>query len=259
MAKKAEIIAEGPIVEKVKIFAINKKYKEKPFLVTAVINAQTGEYITGQEHLTKTQRASSELVIVPEENYMIRHNDELRLKRTGDKYELNRDYAIYCLLQVVPEIAKTRTEATSSRHLFYLENYEKEAEQVVSVSKLRAKAYALVADKVSLEDMADILFYFGAAPSNMTQTRAEARIYELVEERAEDVIEYFTNATKARKLVFIRKLIHYGVLSKQRDGYIYYNDQLLGATEEEAGNTVFEKDNDKVYQALQDQLRKALA
>lgn len=254
MAKVVSDVVE----ERIKIFAINKKYKEKPFLVTAVTDVNLKKFVTGQEHLTAAELAKSELVIKPEDNYMIRNNDEFILRRVGDKYDLTRDYALYCLLQVVPEVAPSRSEAIQGTHLFYLENYEKEAKEKVSLSKMRAKAYAKVADVASLVDMVDMLFYFGETAASVSSSRAEAKIYELVEARADEVVKYFDNAEASRKLVFVKKLLYYNIIKKQSNGYLMYGDIVLGANDKEASVFIFDNKNEKVYIPLEDQLKKSI-
>lgn len=255
MAKTIEIIEE-----RVKIYAVNKKYKEKPFLVTAVTDNKTRNLLTGQEHLSQAELNRSELVIDPNDHYMIRNSDELILRRDAKgKYELNRDYALYCLLQVVPEVAASRSEAISGTHLFYMENLEKEAEKKVSVSKSRALAYAKVAELATLSDMVDMLFYFGEAASNASAKRAEAKIYELVESRSQEVLDYFIKTEESRRLVFIRKLLHYRIVVKQSNGYLVYGDITLGSNDSEAANFVFDNKNDKVFIPLKDQLDKVTA
>lgn len=249
----------GYVEERIKIYAVNKKYKEKPFLVTAVTDPIKKVYVTGQEHLSKTDLSNSELVISHKENYMVRNGDELILRKKNEKYELSRDYALYCLLRVVPEIANSKDEVINGSHLFYMQNFEQEAEKKISTSKVRAQAYAKVANFVSLTDMADMLFYFGETAANASHKRAEAKIYELVEAKPAEVIEYFDKSEMSTKIVFIKKLLYYNIVKKQTNGYLIYGDVVLGANENEAAVFVFDVKNDKVYVPLKDQLNKATA
>lgn len=255
MAKtQAEIVEE-----RVKIYAINKKYKEKPFLVTAVTDPINRKFVTGQEHLSEDELSKSELIISHKENYMLRNNDELVLQKKGNKYLLTRDYALYCLYMVVPEIAKSKDEAINGTHFFYMQNLEKEAEKLIDISKVRAKAYAKVDSLVALTDMSDMLFYFGETAANASHKRAEAKIYELVEKSPKEVVEYFEKAESSRKLVFVKKLIYYSLIKKQTNGYLFYGDVMLGAGEMEAAAFLFDDKNEKIFIPLKDQLDKATA
>jgi hypothetical protein len=254
MAKKNDGTA---VEERVKLYAVNKKYKEKPFLVTAVTDTVNRVFVTGQEHLSADELKSSELVINASDNHMIRNNDELVLLRfPNGSYKLNRDYAIYCLLQVVPEVAKSKDDVISGFHLFYMQNFEQEAEKKISISKVRAKAYAKVVDLATLKDMMDILFYFGENAANATQKTAEAKIYGIVETRPEEIVTYFENIELSNKLVFVKKLIHYALIKKQTNGYLVYGDVVLGANEKEATVFLYDDKNNKVYVPLKDQLDK---
>lgn len=243
--------------EVVKLYAVNKKYKEKPFLATAVTDPILKKFVTGQEHLTESQLSKSDLIIKHTENYMLRNNDELVLEvKPNGEYVLNRDYALYCLYSVVPEIAKTKDDVVMGVHLFYMQNFEKEAESKISVSKVRAKAYAKVSELVTLQDMVDILFYFGDNATNMTPVRAEARIYGLVETIPSEVLEYFKDLAQSQKMVFIKKALANSFIKKQSNGYLLYGDIMLGANEQEAATFVFDDRNSKVYAPLKDQLDK---
>lgn len=250
---------EEYVEERIKVYAVNKKYKEKPFLVTAVTDPIKKVYVTGQEHLSKTELSNSELVISHKENYMVRNGDELVLRKKNDKYELSRDYALYCLLRVVPEIANSKDEVINGNHLFYMQNFEQEAEKKISISKVRAQAYAKVSTFVALTDMADMLFYFGETSANASHKRAEAKIYELVEAKPSEVLDYFANSEMSQKIVMIKKLLYYNIIKKQTNGYLVYGDITLGANEKEAAVFVFDAKNDKVYVPLKDQLDKAVA
>ena len=253
MAKTQETV-----IEKVKFFAVNKKYKEKPFLATAVTDPVLRKFITGQEHLSAAELSRSELVIDPKENYMLRNNDELTLERVGAKYNLTRDYALYCLFSIVPEIARSKDDVIAGTHLFYMQNLEREAEKNISDAKVRAKAYAKVTDLISLTDMSDMLFYFGETAARATTTRAEAKIYELVERTPNAVLEYFDKSEESRQLVFVKKLIYYGLIKKQTNGYLFYGDIMLGADEKEASIFLYDDKNSKIIVPLKDQLDKAM-
>lgn len=243
--------------EIVKLYAVSKKYKEKPFLVTAVTDPEKKKFVTGQEHLSESQLSKSDLIIRHTENYMLRNNDELVLEvKPNGEYILSRDYALYCLYNVVPEIAKTKDDVISGTHIFYMQNFEKEAQKTISVSKVRAKAYAKVTELVTLQDMVDILFYFGDNATNMTPTRAEAKIYGLVETNPSGVLEYFENVAQSQKMVFIKKAIFNSFIKKQSNGYLLYGDVTLGANEKEAAAFVFDDKNSKIYAPLKDQLDK---
>jgi hypothetical protein len=255
MAKTIEMTEE-----RVKIYAVNKKYKDKPFLVTAVTDNKTRSLLTGQEHLSQAELSKSELVIDPNDHYMIRNSDELVLRRDAKgKYELSRDYALYCLLQVVPEVASSRSEVVSGTHLFYMENLEKEAEKKLSTYKSQGLASAKIAELATLSDMIDMLFYFGESAVNVSSARAESKVYELAHTRSQEVLDYFNKKEESRRLVFIRKLLHYRIIVKQANGYLVYGDITLGANDNEAANFVFDNKNDKVFIPLKDQLDKATA
>lgn len=243
-------------IETVKIIAINKKYKEKPYFMCMPYDNKLNKCVNGLEDISPLMISKMELVPKEEDTFPIQNNMEFKLEK-NDKgnYLLTRDYALYKLALVDPNIANSRAEATN-KHLFYIENFEKEAEQIVSVSKAKAQAGGKVAELVSLKDMYDVLFYMGKNPSSLSQTRAEGELYKLVEERPKDVLEYFNKIEHSRKIVFVKKCLSYGFLKKNSNGYIQYEDNTLGANDDEAASFLWDEKHSSIYEPLKDMVDK---
>ena len=241
----------------IKIFAISKKYKVKPFMSAAPWNDTLKKYITGQENLSKAELDKQPLIIDPNENYMIRNNDPLVLTYKGDVLIPTIDSVKYKFFLSLPEIAASKKDIDQGTHLFYMENLEEDSKRDVSDAKLKRKAGNLVEELATLKDMVDMLFFFGENATNMTSSRAEAALYARCESNPKEVIAYFANSDTNAKIVFIKKLISYDLLKKATaTGYIMHGSITLGANEAEAAAFVYNDKNDAIYAPLKDQLNK---
>lgn len=243
--------------EEVKIYAINKKYKEKPFLMTPITDNATKKLLTGQHNLTPTELSKQELIIKEDENYPIVHNQTLVLIKRNGSYLPTRDYALYCLALEMPEIALSRKDAVVGKHLMYIQNFEAEAVKAAVDGKTKAQAGAKVID-LSLSDMNNLLFYFGENATNLSTKIAEARVYGLVETRPADVLAYLENLDANQQIVFIKKLLAKKYLQRAvANGYIMYDKVTLGADEKEAAAFIYDDKNNSLYVPLKDMLDKS--
>jgi len=243
--------------EEIKIYAINKKYKEKPFLMTPITDNVSKKLLTGQQDLSPTELLRQELIIKEDENYPIVHNQTLVLIKTNGKYLPTRDLALYNLALEMPEIAHSRKEVVVGKHLFYIQNFEAEAEKTIVDSRTKAKAGAKVLD-LALSDMNNLLFYFGENATNLSTKIAEARVFELVESRPGEVLSYLENLDANQQIVFIKKLLSKKMIQRAvANGYIMYDKVTLGADEKEAAAFIFDNKNNNLYVPLKEMLDKS--
>lgn len=243
------------VVEEVKIYAVSKKYKVKPFYSVAPWNTNKGMYITGQENLTPEQLAKEPLIIDPLKNIPINNNDTIKLSKKGGEYINDAEYVKYRYLLNIPEIAHSKKEVNNT-HFFYLDNREAEAVKELSISKLRASAYAKMADLVSLSDIRDMLFFFGENATNYTQTRGEQALYKKCEENPKAILKYFEDSELNKKITFIKKCLSYGLLKRTENNYLMYGSVMLGANEVEAAAFVYDEKNNNIYVPLWDEVKK---
>ena len=156
--------------ERIKIYAVNAKHKEKPFLATGITDAVSKKILTGQENMTPEELKKEGFIINPMDNYMIRNNDELVLQKKGDVYIKNKDLAMYNFYLIQPNIAPSKSAVIRGTHDFYMQNFEAEAANKISLSKSKAKASAKILD-MNLTDMVNMLFFFGGNGSSLTTDR----------------------------------------------------------------------------------------
>lgn len=244
--------------ERIKVFAVSFKYKEKPFFATGIYDDKTKVMLTGQNNLTPTQLKDEELIINPNEHYLVRNNDELVLKKKGDVYVRNKALILYELYKVQPNFAHSKGEVIKGMHDFYLQNFEAEANFKIINSKNKAKASAKILD-LSLSDMTNLLYYFGENASLLSNKRAEAKVFEIAEADPKGIILYFDDLDNNQKIVFVKKLLSKGLIKRaDGNGYLMYNKIMLGANEIEAAAFLYNNANESIYLPLKDMLEKSL-
>jgi hypothetical protein len=255
MAKVNEDVAISE--ERIKIYGVNTKHKEKPFLATGIQDNVTKQLLTGQEDYSDKELKEFDFTINPNDHYMIRHNDELVLLKKGEVYIKNKALALYNLYKIQPNVAHSRSEVIQGVHDFYLQNFEAEADVKIKQSKIKAKAGGKVSD-MNLTDMINMLYYFGDNAASLSTKRAEARIFEIAESSPEEVIKYFDDLEDNQKIVFIKKLLSKGFIYKaEGNQYLMYNKIVLGANEVEAAAFLYNNANEAIYLPLKDMLDKS--
>lgn len=255
MAKEEKSVAISE--ERIKVYAVSLKHKEKPFYATGVTDDKTKKYLTGQQDLSPEELKKEEFIIDPMQNYMIRNNDDLVLLKKGEVYIHNRDYALYNFYKIQPNIAHSAGEVIKGTHDFYLQNFEADADKKIAASKIKAKASAKIVD-LSLTDMANMLYFFGENAAMLSTRVSEARVYELAETQPKEVLTYFEDLEDNQKIVFVKRLISKNQITKaEASGYLMYNKVVLGADEKEAAAFLYNNKNEAIYIPLKDMLDKS--
>lgn len=243
--------------ERIKIYAVSAKHKEKPFYATGVTDNKTKIMLTGQHNLSQAELKTEAFIIDPNEHIMIRNNDELVLMKKGDVYIKNKDWTLYNFFKIQPNIAHSKSVMIPGVHDFYMQNFEAEANLKIKLSKNKAKAGGKVAD-MSLNDMTNFLYFFGENASLLTGSLSEAKVYEKAETDPEAVLKYFDDFDNNQKIVFVKKLLSKGFIKRaEGNGYLMYNKIMLGANEIEAAAFLYNNANESIYLPLKDMLDKS--
>ena len=243
--------------ERVKIYAVSVKHKEKPFLATGITDSASKKMLTGQEGLSANELDKLGFVIDANSHYPIRNNDELVLLKKGDVYIKNKDFALYNLYLLQPNVAPTKEQFVKGTHDFYMQNFEVEAKNKISTSKLKAKASAKIVD-LNLIEMVNMLYFFGENASSLSTVIAESKVYEYAETRPQAVVDYFNDLDENQKIVFVKKLLSKGFIKRaEASQYLMFEKIVLGANETEAAAFLYDNKNETVYLPLKDMLDKS--
>jgi hypothetical protein len=245
------------VIEEVKIIAVSKKYQVKPFYATPPYNQSKGKYMTGQEDLSAEELKSHEIIVKPSDSFAIENGRVLKLEKKGDKYVPNKDYCIYkLLLNLKEEFASSRLDVTKG-HLFYIENKEADAVKALGQYKLKGKASAALQNLTTLQDMVDMLYYFGENGKSYSNSRAEAYLYIKANEEPMSVLSYFEDIEVSKRIVVIKKALYHHILKRaEGTGYILHGNTPMGANETDAAAFLYDDKNNLIYIHVIDELKK---
>ena len=247
---KSTDISQYPNKEEINIIACHRTYKTRPFYITPVYSVEKDMMMKGLVEIPESVVKRSDFSIDEGMNYPINNNDRLVLyKNDKDEYFVNKHFLLYNLLLVVPEVAESSSKIKQGTSYFYIDNPEQEAVSKISIKRLIRKANSYIENSTT-EDWVDMLYYFGKNPMDMTKNIIESKVNDLCDEKPMEVVSYFENKTKSERTVFVKKCLSYKLLTKDRNGYIMYDNTSIGFGEDAAANFLYEEQNDKIFSAL---------
>lgn len=240
----------------VRVISLDKRYRQEPYPSCASFDTTTDTYLTGQhivpgnentvnnlttnemlgkEKLIKAKQLRFPYVINPEHRIPIMHGARLILsKDNSDTYTHPKDVALYNYIMLQPYVAPSKEAYIKSRHYFYIEDKEVEAETRVNKRNLRFNAEKLIRENTAIgkmSDVAEMLSYsiknFNINADNLTKTQIEDLLYKTCDKHPEEVIKCYSDDSKEDMHVI--KLIKQKILKKTNDG-IYDGSKFIGMT-----------------------------
>lgn len=246
-------------VKEITIIAGIKKYKVKPFIAVPEHDLQnrlvTGDELIKEETIEKT--VSGDFNVDINTRFHINSNLRLKLKYGSKGLIVDDDARKYFFIKSQSVVAPSQNEFNEAVHFFYISDREGDASQRVTKGKLIKKAYALIDDLASLDEMYNLLYYIGENAVNYSKNVAESRIFDLATNNPERVIKYFSDIKESNKMTFVKKLLSKGLIARSpATQYIMYGEITLGANESEAIGFLYNEKNDSIFIPLNDQLKK---
>jgi len=220
---------------KVRLIAVNPKYRTLPFFCVPVYDEKKRTFKTGQENLSAEELENEPMIIEPDNQYPLRHMMEFDTNN-------RKDVLLLGLARDQDVIASKSSLVQVGRHLFYLQNVEEEAGERVTKMDLMFEALFKIKENTSIGKQKDVAIYLGidiSQPASVIQDR----IYKFCQDNPAQVLEFFTDRSTGR--LFAMKLKHYGII-QYRDGKYLDNDILVG------------RDIDEVVHFTQDHKNEAL-
>lgn len=218
---------------KVRIIAINPKYRTVPYFCVPVYDESIREYNTGQQGLTDEELAKEPMIIDPEEQFAIRHMMAFDTNMRKDELMLH-------LARTQLEVATDANSVVPGKHLFYIENLEEEAGTRITKMDLFFEALTKVKENTSLGKQRDVAIFLGidyTQPASVVQDR----IYQKCQNEPEAVLAFFMAGSQMR--LFAKKLISYNIIKNMGGRYID-GDIFLGRDETEVIHFLQDKKND---------------
>jgi len=128
---------------------------------------------------------------------------------------------------------------------------EEEAANSNKEKKVKRKAYSLF-EKLTLEDMANILELTGIKASNLSRDVIEDKLSDYVEEYPNKFVAIVEDPTRKNK-TFIRKCLDKGILEME-GGTVMFNEVVLGYDINSAAAKLFDSNNAKTLEAIKIQM-----
>jgi hypothetical protein len=254
------------VTQKVRILTDHVNYRKKPYMYSIPVSQGSGLPATGQEHILsldqmtrkntiitvgqkkELQMGDNPWIINPEELYPINHSRVFDLSYTAEKdadggdmkkvYLNPKDYAEYtCFMRgmIISKSKKDYGDAPRGNFYFWIEDKEKEAQDVVTQLDRRYEAEKFLRDDLGSGRYKDVirLLNFEVAsynidPNVLSDTRIKEVVFKAVAEHPEVVL--MLKSKDADQIVFILKLMEKKVLQRKNATDFYYNDVLIGTT-----------------------------
>ena len=230
---------------KVRIIAINPKYRTIPYFCVPVYDEEARNYNTGQQDLSPADLKKEPIIIEPESQYAIKHMQVFDTNNRKDALILN-------LARTQLEVAVKSNKVVPGKHLFYIENLEEEAGERITKTDKMFDALTKVKENSSLGKQRDIAVFL-SIPTNQPANVIQDRIYIKCQNDPDDVLEFFNPNSQLK--IFVRKLIANGIITKRDSKYVD-GTVFLGRDETEVLHFLQDKKNDPLIAKWGIQLEK---
>lgn len=246
----------------VKLIAVDKRYKERPYPLRCIFDDNINTYLTGQhidprnpdthdnlttDEMTGKVRLSVEklekfpFVINPEKAINFSNQQPLDLTTDDKGKNVNpRDAALYNLLRhktAVWFVAESEEKVIPRTHYFYLHDKIKEAEMRVTTSELAYKAEKYVREELTKEgvfDLALVLQYkiskFHFDPNEYSEVILKDMVLQQCKENPTIVLD--GKKPQFKDDIFVLKLALHGILTRRGTDF-YDGGEFLGASLED--------------------------
>lgn len=129
---------------------------------------------------------------------------------------------------------------------------EEEAANSNKEKKVKRTAFSLF-EKLTLDDMAEILEIIGVRASSLSRDVIEDRLSDYMEEYPTKFIAIVEDPNRKHK-TFVRKALDKGVLTMQ-DGAVMFNEIVVGYDADSAAARLFSEDNAKTLEAIKENMK----
>ena len=256
----------------VKIFSLDPKYRVTPYPAVPAEDLANDTYITGQqfipnvtkpdEFLTKDEMTGKKpltakkmalfpFVINPLDQYNIVHGMTLDLSTDDEGRVVNpKDKAIFTFLKLQEFIAPSKSEYRKSKHYFYIDDREAQAEKEVRQMKTEFVAQQFIYKNTTGDNLKNIGlllgYYIKGFPGTFpgfTDTMILGKLLQAAKEHPAEVMRCDTE--EAKNELFVLRLVNENLLKHRQDGF-FDGGTFLGSTPMEAFIALNKKENELI-------------
>ena len=244
----------------VRLISLHSRYRGIPFQFTVAKSKTTGMFVTGQqdilsydkmigkERLTDEERkelqmGASPYVINPDNTHYAVHNRkfDLSYRITGPNSEKDRvyinpkDYAEFKFFMLQPKVCYGKENYQKNKHAFYFEDKEQENLRIIEEKDLRWQAESFVRSKLPMSRWSDIIMLlnyeistYSRDASIMTENEIRADVLQACENHPKIVLKL--DSQESDSLVFVLKLLRYGMVTRQNMTDFYAGSSYIGGS-----------------------------
>ena len=248
------------VVHKVRLISAHKRYARTPYPFTVPQSQSSGKLLTGQEEIlteaqmrgeekllaadkTKLQMGSNPFIINPDNMYPCKN------ARTFDlSYEINgpdpedreylvpKDFAEYTFFTRQHDlVAPSKSAYQKNKHLFYIEDAEKESrDELISIDR-RWEAESFVRNEMASSRYPEVILLlnfeipkYHIDPSTMSDTLIRSTVYKACQDHPETILKL--KREDASQITFVLKLLHHRILERRNNTDFYAGETYVGST-----------------------------
>jgi len=200
-----------------RLIAIDKKYYEAPVYICAKEDPRTKTLVDYEERLTKAEKEGLNVKLDGDTQLRVSHLMTFDLANPNDRihFEIVSDDNM---------VAPNKESVNPGTHRYYVEDREAEASQAISKTRLKAKAFKIVA-LLSLDDMINYARILGKYARNLSGTQVEALLYEICEDKPKQLIDIADDRDLKYKIL-LSKLMDESYVSIVNGKYMNGNDPI---------------------------------
>ena len=219
-----------------RLVAIDNKYNTAPVYIAAKEDPMTKTVRDYSSRLTEDERSRLTVTVDLDTQLRVSHLMQFDLNNPNDKL----------FFEIIKEdlmIAGTKEEVNPGLHRYYIEDKEKEASASIGKTRLKAKAFKIVA-LLSLDDMVNYARILGKYAKDLSNNQVEALLYDICESKPKNIIEISEDPDLKFK-VFLNKLIDKNIVLIVNGKYMNGNE-VIGINQDYAIQWVRNPENSVV-------------
>ncbi|MBC8315558.1 MAG: hypothetical protein H8E51_08640 [Bacteroidetes bacterium] len=242
------------VEKKVRIIALEKRYRQNVYPFAVSFNQTTGEFMTGQDlsyekmtgktALIKSEKAAlgneRPFIINPDNHYPLKHGRTFNISYDEDDkgvrvYDVAKDHAEFDFFELQAEVAKDKKSYKRGTHYFYIEDKEKEAEFQLIENDKCFEAESLMRNKTASGRYGDVIMLlnmyapgYNLDPAVLSELQMKAHIIDACR-KFPDVILMF-GKKEVEEIVFAAKLVKHNIIERKNGLDFYYKGDFIGTT-----------------------------
>jgi len=204
-----------------RLIATDKKYHEAPVYICAKEDPRTKTLVDYESRLSEAEIENLHVKLDTDTQLRVSHLMTFDLSNPNDKihFEVIRDDKL---------IAESKDKINPSVHRYYIEDKEYEASVAISKTRLKAKAFKVIA-LLSLEDMINYSRILGKYAKGLSGTQVEALLYEYCENEPQKILDIAEDRDLKYKILLHKLLDNQFILV--RNGKYMNGSEPIGINE----------------------------